>query len=131
MKIGLIIPNNRWFCPYVDIYSRILDDLHEQYDIISWCRDGNEEKGCIQYYGNNASRNPLMKFIPYLRFAKFVKKTIKKGHYDKLIVFTPQVGIFISGFLKRYYKGNYIIDYRDLSIQLRVIMLLNMVLEWH
>lgn len=121
MKIGLIIPNNRWFCPYVDIYSRILDDLHEQYDIISWCRDGNEEKGCVQYYGNNAYRNPLLKFIPYLRFAKFVKKTIKKGHYDKLIVFTPQVGIFIAGFLKRYYKGNYIIDYRDLSLEQKAL----------
>jgi len=46
-----------------------------------------------------------------------VKKTIRKNHYDKLIVFCPQLAIFISRFLEKHYKGRYIFDYRDLSIE--------------
>ena len=116
MKIGIITPANLWNCPYVDIYRRILDKDCIQYDIITWCRDGKDEDGCIQYKSQKLS-NPLQKFLSYFSFASFLKKTIKEKMYDKLIVFTPQTGIFISSFLKKYYKHKYIFDYRDLSIE--------------
>lgn len=117
MKIGLITPANLWFCPYVQIYRRILEDYDILYDIITWCRDGNDEDGCIQYKEKQKKNNLVYKFLSYLSFASFVKKKVKENKYDKLIVFTPQVGIFISSFLKRYYRRNYIFDYRDLSIE--------------
>lgn len=117
MKVGIITPANLWNCPYVDIYRRVLDKGNVQYDVITWCRDGNDEDGCIQFKFQSPLTNPFLKFISYFSFAAFLKKTIKENKYDKLIVFTPQVGIFISSFLKKYYKGKYIFDYRDLSIE--------------
>ncbi len=117
MKIGIITPANLWNCPYVDIYRRILDREDVSYDIITWCRDGKNEDGCIQFKHQRALNNQLQKFLSYFSFASFLKKTIKKNKYEKLIIFTPQTGIFISSFLKKYYKDKYIFDYRDLSIE--------------
>ena len=117
MKVGIIVPNNLWFCPYVQIYRSILDSENVSYDIITWCRDGKDEEGCIQYKTSAKTSNPFMKLYYYYSFASFIKRTVKENKYDKLIVFTPQVGIFISSFLKRNYKRKYIFDYRDLSIE--------------
>lgn len=117
MRIAIITSNNLWFSPYVKIYTSILDKEGVSYDIITWCRDGKDEEGCIQYKERLKSTNPIVKFFRYLSYASFVKKTLNRGKYDKLIVFTPQVGIFISSYLKKFYRGQYIFDYRDLSIE--------------
>lgn len=116
MKIALIVPNNVWFCPYVSIYSKLLDTMSINYDIISWNRTDKEEDA-IQFNYIPKSRNPLMLFVAYVKFASFVKKTVKRNKYDKLIVFTPQSAIFLSTFLKNNYRGKYIFDYRDLSLE--------------
>lgn len=116
MKIALILPNNVWFCPYASIYGKLLEKLEIEYDIISWNRSGKEEDA-IQYNYSFQSRNPLLLLFAYRKFASFVKSTIKRNAYDKLIVFTPQSAIFLSDFLQKQFKGNYIFDYRDLSIE--------------
>ena len=116
MKIGLILPGNIWFCPYVNIYTKILDKEKIQYDLISWNRDGSECQG-IQFDRRFEVNGILSKLISYIKYASFVKKTIRKHNYDKLIVFGPQVAIFINGFLAKYYSKRYIFDYRDLSIE--------------
>ncbi len=116
MKIGLILPNNVWFCPYVTIYSKLLTKLNIEYDIISWNRSGQKEDA-IQYNLSFKSRNPLKLLLSYKKFASFVKETVIKNGYDRLIVFTPQSAIFLSSFLKRRYKNKYIFDYRDLSLE--------------
>lgn len=116
MKIALVLPNNVWFCPYAAIYSKLLDKLQIEYDIISWNRLGKEENA-IQYNVNPNTRNPIKLLLAYYKFATFVKKTIKKNGYDRLIVFTPQSAIFLSAFLKKEFKGKYIFDYRDLSLE--------------
>ena len=48
MKIGLILPANIWYCPFVNIYTKILERENIDYDIISWNKEGNETQG-IQY----------------------------------------------------------------------------------
>ena len=116
MKIGLILPGNIWFCPYVKIYTNILKQIGVSYDIISWNRDGSEEHG-IQFNKQCNNSRRLLKFIPYLNYASFVKKTIERNKYDKLIVFGPQIAIFLCDFLAKDYKNRYIFDYRDLSIE--------------
>lgn len=121
MKIGIITPANLWSCPYVDIYRKILDKQNISYDIITWCRDGKDEEDCVQFKLPKAG-NSLQKFLSYFSFASFLKKKILSNRYDKLIVFTPQTGIFISFFLKKYYKGKYIFDYRDLSIEQKLFL---------
>ncbi len=116
MKIGVITPNNLWVSPYVKIYTRLLDEIKEEYEIISWNREGREEEG-IQFNCSTKNRNPLALLWAYNKFASFVKKTVQKQNYDRLIVFTPQSALFFSGFLKKYYCGKYLFDYRDLSLE--------------
>lgn len=120
MKIGLILPGNIWFCPYVNIYTQILDKRDIRYDIISWNRDGSEQQGIQFNRKSKDSRVRLIKFLPYFEYATFIKKVVKQNKYDKLIVFGPQVAIFISKFLSKYYRNRFIFDYRDLSIEQNV-----------
>ena len=118
MKIALIIPANRWFCPYLNIYTKILDNNNIQYDVILWDREKNEAEHEHEFHFiSRFQKNKIEKFISYFLYAKFIKKQVRKENYSKLIIFTPQVGIFISNFLKKYYKNSYIFDYRDLSIE--------------
>lgn len=119
-KLALIIPNNIWVSPYLSIYTRILDKFGVEYDTISWNRDGKDESG-IQFQYKEKSRNIIAILWSYFRYASFLKKTIKNNGYEKLIVFTPQVGLFLSSFLVKHYKGSYIFDYRDLSLEQRTV----------
>lgn len=116
MKIALIVPNNLWVCPYVSIYTRLLDELCIDYETISWNREGREESG-IQFNKKEKGHGLFRTLLSFLQYSRFVKKTIKVNSYDKLIVFTPQIGIFLSFFLKKHFKGRFIFDYRDLSIE--------------
>lgn len=115
-KIALILPNNVWFCPYVSIYTNVLDARGISYDIISWNREGVSEDA-IQYNYTIRKRNSFLLLWAYNKFSYFVKKTIINNGYEKLIIFTPQLGIFLCDFLKNKFKGRYIFDYRDLSIE--------------
>ena len=119
MKIGLVLPCNIWFAPFVNIYTRALDELNIEYDIISWNRDGKDQNYGFQFEMTQeyVGKSRLSKFIPYIKFASFAKKIIKKNKYDRLIVLTPQSAIFMHRFLKKHYKNKYILDYRDLSIE--------------
>ena len=116
MKIALVVPNNLWVCPYVSNYSRILDKEGSEYEIISWNRANKEERG-IQYNKKETTRSLLGVLWSYINFAGFVKRTLLAGEYDKVVVFSPQLAIFLGGFLKKHYKGRFIVDYRDLSIE--------------
>lgn len=117
MKVGLILPSNIWFAPFVHIYTRLLTELNVEYDIISWNKDGSEQNGELQFDRQVKENGNLGKLWNYCQYANFVKRKVRKHKYDKLIVFCPQIAIFINGFLKMYYKGKYIFDYRDLSIE--------------
>lgn len=115
-KIAIVLPNNIWFSPYVSIYTEVLRANKIPYDIISWNRDGSEDNPLQFNYVLN-DKNPFVLFRAYHKFASFVKKMITEKSYERLIVFTPQSGIFLSNFLKKNFKGKYIFDYRDLSIE--------------
>ena len=117
MKIALVTAGNLWFLPFVRIYTNYLDDLGVDYDIISWNRDGKDKKEGIQYSKRQElSASFISKFFYFIKYASFVKNTIKKNKYDKLIIFNPQIAVFLTSVLKKYNK-RYIFDYRDLSIE--------------
>lgn len=117
MKIGLLIHDNVWFCPYISLYIPIIEEVGAEYDIIYWNKEALNEKG-IPYNYKFSNDNPnFMKLWGYLKYSRFIRKTIKKHSYDKLIIFGPQIGIFLYPFLKRRYFNKFIFDYRDLSIE--------------
>ncbi len=117
MKVGLILAGNIWFAPYMNIYTQILDKLGVEYDVISWNRDGKDPQKGYQYNERYKMKGRLSKFVPYIRYASFVKKIVKNNRYDRLIVFGPHIGIFLSNFLRKNYSKRYLFDYRDLSIE--------------
>lgn len=115
-KIAILLPANVWFCPFVKIYTDILNEIGAEYDIICWDKSGGDESGFISYRGNPGT-NSLSKFLGYWKFAHFIKKTVIKNQYDKIIVFSSQIGVFCSDFLKKHFADKYIFDFRDLSIE--------------
>lgn len=124
-KIALLLPSNIWYSPFLTIYTQLLDKTGVDYDIISWNRDGKDDKIGIQYNGTAIIKGlPVMfsKLLTYYKFISFVKKKIKENQYDKLIVFCPQLAIILSSFLKKNFKSKYIFDYRDLSIEQKPIL---------
>lgn len=116
MKVGLLIQNNLWFCPYVNIYTELLKEWNVEYDLIFWNRDKKDEDVGIAYNGI-AANGKFSKLLGYWNYGRFLIKIIKLNRYDRLIVFSPQIGIFLSKFLKKNYSQKYIFDYRDLSIE--------------
>lgn len=117
MKIALIIPANIYFCPYLAIYTNFLKTYEIEFDVIYWDKEQRDE-GEIRYnFPVKPHDNALKKFIGYYLYSRFVIKKIKKNSYSKLIVFTPQAGLFLYPFLKKHYRKRFVFDYRDLSIE--------------
>lgn len=117
MKVGLILPGTIWYAPYVRIYTRILKENNVEHQIISWNRDGKDAKEGIQYGENIHVNNGSAGLSAYRRYIAFIKKVVKENGFDRLIVFGPQMTCLLSSFLMRKFKGRFMIDYRDLSIE--------------
>lgn len=115
MKVALILPANKWFCPYVNTYTNIFDKENIAYDVIFWNRDQTEPS--INSYSSK-SRNKILSYIGYLRF---IKSKLKKNRYDRIVVFSSQLAILLFFSLIRL-KGKYILDFRDLSIEQKPIL---------
>ncbi len=118
MKIGLILPTNLYFAPYINIYTKILDSKGIQYDIISWDRAGvNENFGVVFKYYSPFGRSKVRKLFDYYKYVRFAINQIKEKKYDKLIIFGSQTGLFMFFFLRKNYAKKILFDYRDLSIE--------------
>lgn len=116
MKYAIIL-NGDQNAPHLKIYTNILDEKLIPYDVISWDRGGSFEKSEFTYTArSDVNQSSISRLWSYLKFSFFIKQLLKKYKYEKLIVISPQVALFMPFFLKRMYKKRYIFDYRDLSI---------------
>lgn len=115
---------NIWFSPYINIYTRFFDEHNIKYEIVSWNRDGRDKPTGIQFNEHVSAEitSRTKKLKPYLRYFRFVKRTIVERRYSGLVVVGPQLGILLSRFLINNYKGRYIVDYRDLSVEQKPIL---------
>ena len=117
MKIALILPGSLWYAPYVRIYTRILERQKVDYSIISWNREGDDKPEGFQYNVRCESGHGSAGFSAYRGYIKFIKSTVRNQCFDRLIVFGPQMTCLLSTFLFTRFRGRYMIDYRDLSIE--------------
>lgn len=118
MKVAIIILGNSWVCPYVNIYKRMFDKAGCGCDIILWDRDGSDAGAANAFRsGAAAPLNPFSKAVGYLRYARFIKKTVIAKGYDRLVVSGPHLAILLSSFLRKRYAGKYILDYRDIAVE--------------
>lgn len=117
MKVALILPSNLSDAPYLDYYTNILKQYEVNYDIIYWNKLDLNQEYTNSYsfnYKCDYSENILKKFVGYYYFSRYVKKTIHHtGEYDRLIVFIPQLAIFLGSLLQKEYRKKFILDIRD------------------
>lgn len=121
MKIALLLPANKWFSPYLKIYTDLFDKYHIRYDVIFWDRDKSEsnELGFVSDITLNSIHGKLKSYFQYI---SFVKEKINIIKYEKIIVFSSQLAICLYPLLLGKYKNKYIIDFRDLSIEQNFIL---------
>ena len=123
MKAAIIILGNSWVCPYVNTYKRAFDKLGYAYDVILWDRDGSDVAAPIRYCSKGLNlAKPWAKAAAYVGYSRFIKKMVLKNGYDRLVVSGPHLAILLSSFLRKRYKGRYIIDYRDISIEQKPLL---------
>lgn len=119
MNVALIIPGSLWYAPYVRIYTRILDNTNTSYSIISWNREGDDKPEGIQYQKKCPNGHYSAGYSAYKGYLSFIKNQISKYRFDRIIVFGPQMTCLLAPYLLRKFRGRYMIDYRDLSIDQR------------
>lgn len=117
MKIALVLPGSIWYAPYVRIYTKILDELHTDYSIISWNREGDDKFEGFQYNVLCSKGHGSAGWSAYKGYVAFIKETIREQNFERIIIFGPQLTCLLSSFLLCHYWGRYMIDYRDLSIE--------------
>lgn len=120
MKYAIILNGDR-NAPHLRIYADYFDKNGIAYDIISWDRTGDTEADEFTFqYNAQFLESTLKRFKEYFKFANFIKNLLNINKYEKIVVISPQVALFIPVFLKRKYAGRYIFDYRDLSIEQKI-----------
>ena len=116
--VGLVLPTNLKFAPYVQSYIDILDAKKIPYEIIIWDKKKMEKPTPSIYQSkiNTTDRISWRKIACYIGYILFLRKRIRKQNYEKLIVFTVVPAIMISDLLLNQYDGKYVLDIRDDSI---------------
>ena len=111
--IGIIIPANLKYAPYVEYYINKLKKDNIDFEIISWNRRGINENvhHSFNYYVKDSNR--LKVYTGYFLYSLFVKRIVESRKYTSLIVFTIAGAYAIKSILKSQYKGKYIFDIRD------------------
>lgn len=113
MKIGLIVPANLKYSPYVKYYTDILQAEEADYRIMSWNKAGFEEQVDMHmdFPASDYDRKKIL-YGHYL-FAMKCKQYIRKEHIDSLIIFTIAPLFFLGKrFLKQFAK-RIVVDVRD------------------
>lgn len=116
MKVILALAANKWFSPYLRIYTNLLDKNNIDYDIVFWNRDKSENEP-ISFVANFDADTRINKIRAYIQYVKFISKCVRRGNYDKIIVFSSQLSICLSHLLLGEFRDNYMIDFRDLSVE--------------
>lgn len=121
MKVAIVFASNLWFAPYIQNYTKLFDQWRINYELIYWDRF-QEEPNKPNVFSYIPRKGRLTKFLDYYRFARFIKKRIISEKFDKIIMSGPQTALLMRSFLTQTYKGRYILDYRDLSIEQNPVM---------
>ena len=122
-KICFICLGNLFLTPYINKYIKSIEC---DYDIIFWNRYGiNELSNAKKQYSYNFSvaenSSKLKKLHGYISFANYARKIIIENKYDGIILTPTNIGMILSSTLRKYYKGKYIIDIRDYTMEKNIL----------
>ena len=112
MVVGIVAANNIRFSPYIFYYTKILEELQVEYELIFPNRLGVKDDFPKTVHEVEWKKNvhPMLSYISYV---KQVKTVVKRNNYDFLIILTGNNAVFLSLWLKAKYDKKYIVDIRD------------------
>ena len=116
MKVSIIAFSNLYRSPYVNIYADFCKANGLDYEIIFPNRGGVQESADCRLIEVPWDRSKK-KIFNILAFRKAAIKHLKKSKSDFVIVLTTMPAVLMSGFLRRHYKGRYLIDIRDYTYE--------------
>lgn len=113
MKIGLVIPANLKYSPYVKYYIDILRTEGIQYQTIVWDKTSLSEEAdyIFSYQSSDFDRKRIM--LGHYLFSRKCKRYINKEHIDHLIIFTIAPLYFLGYRYLKQFAGKIIVDIRD------------------
>jgi len=122
MNFLIVAFHPRSMTPYAEQYENGIKKAGHEYDIIFWDRFSNAplEKCGNEYIFHQICTlggNRLKKLYPFYLFRKTVKKIIRCGKYDKIIILNTMPGFLIHDILLRKYRDRYILDIRDYTYE--------------
>jgi len=119
--VGIVFCNDLNTCPYIDKYFQILKERDIAYEVIIWNRKGDKKRFPDNFRVFNEKSDIHMarwkKIGSFIRFRKFLNRTIREQKYDRLIMLTTLPAIMCSHLLLHEYENKYIFDFRDLSYE--------------
>lgn len=113
MKIGLIVPANIKYSPYVQYYINLLNDYDVEYRIMSWDKAGVDEVSDMTFHFNTSDFNRKKILIGHALYALKCKNYIKREKIDHLIIFTIAPMFFLGYRFLGKFQGKLVIDVRD------------------
>ena len=113
MKVGLIVPANLKYSPYVKYYTDVLSREKVDYCIMSWDKAGIEEAADMAYSYKTSDFDRKRILLGHLKFAFKCRKYIRKEKIDHLIIFTIAPLYFLGYKYVKRFRGKLIIDIRD------------------
>lgn len=105
--------------PYMEKYERQISENGGELDVIFWDR-----RGCIEQQPKNVflfrasnGKTKLSKIFPFIKWSLFVRRQLRKGKYDRLIVLTTLPAILLYDRLIGAYRKRYVLDIRDYTYE--------------
>ena len=114
--IAIVAANNIRYSPYIKFYSEILDKIQVPYILIYPDRNGTQDSWLGHKYAVQWDNN-IPNVINYALYARQVKKILKENDVGKIVMLTSINAVYLSFYLKRKFKGKYIVDVRDFSYE--------------
>lgn len=120
--VAIIFIGDIKYCPYLNIYSAILQEAGVDYDFLFWNRTNNDCTELPDNYkayqrSSRLKKNRLCKLKDFMGYRLWLKNRIFEKEYDKLILLSTLSGIILADIILKHYKEKYIFDIRDYSYE--------------
>ncbi len=113
MRIGLVVPSNIKYAPYVQYYTDVLTRENVDFQVMSWDKTGTKEPVDMAFTYKTSDFDRKRILIGHYLFAQKCRAYIKKEKIDSLIVFTIAPLFFLGYRFLAKFQQKLIIDIRD------------------
>lgn len=122
MNVLLILGAMPVNSPYLNYYTKFLEQKGISYDICAWNRYENKytTQSNLFVFDSKGRSGRVKKVFDYFRYRNYLLRHINSHNYERIIVFTITTAIFLTKTLTQNFNKKYIFDIRDYSSLLRL-----------